>query len=231
MTQKTTLPGTFTGPLVSTLPKFIPAPAVPSGLVRRYTAASIDSMQVGKAVSSLPDTTGLGAALSQSDTARQPIARQIGGLRYLEFTEDSLLGDASGGKCFAVVGRYREQHETGNAPIGALSAAGNGSLSRIANGKLSAYGNANMATQLNPGSDWHVFIATFDGANSVVQMDDAYETGNAGTTAATRTALGQGTTSTTWAPIDVAEMLVWNRGLTLDERTKVVADLKANYGI
>lgn len=231
MTQKTTLPGIFTGPLVATLPKFIPAPPVESGLVRRYTAASLDSTQIGKAVDSLPDSTGMGAALSQADVARQPIARQAGSIRYLEFTEDTLSGDNSGGKCIAVVGRYRELHASGFAPIGALGGGGSGALSRTAAGKMQAYGSANMTTSLDPGSDWHVFIATFDGVNSVVQMDTVSVTGNAGAPPAFRTNLGAGTTGTTWAPVDVAEMLIWNRGLTPSERNRVVADLKANYGI
>lgn len=231
MTQKTTLPGNFTGPLVATLPKFIHSAPVTSGLVRRYAAATLDTTQIGGPVASLADLTGNGAALRQSDVALQPTARQTGVIRYLEFTNDSMRADASGGKTFAVVGRFRANPTAGYSPIAALGEVGGGTLSIDGNGQVLSYGTSTIGTSITPGTGWHVFIATFAAADSLVQVDSQTVTGNAGTPASQMTSLGLNTNDQPTSLIDVAEMLIWNRPLSVVERSKVVAELRANYGI
>lgn len=231
MTQKTTLPGSFTGPLVDSLPKFIHSAPVSSGLVRRYAASTLNSTQVGQALASLPDLTGKGAPLAQADAALQPTVKQVGPIRYLEFAGDAMRGDASGGKTFAVVGRFRGTPTGGYYPIASLGTFGGGALSRTQNGTMSSYGTASLNGNANPGADWQVFIASFTGTDSVIRVGTSEVVGNAGTTTAVQTNLGLDTSDKPVSLIDVAELLIWDRSLTLAERGKVVADLRAAYGI
>lgn len=232
MTQKTTLPGVFTGPLVGTLPKFVHSAPVTSGLVRRYAASTLNTAQVGSQVSTLADLTGNGGALTQSTAAQQPTLRQSGAIRYLEFIDDAMTADPSGGKSYAVVGRFRTL-PTGSAlfPLIQLGGFGDGALSANSGGTMTGYGTAGLTTNFGPGTGWHVFYASYVGTESVVQIDGNTATGNMGTTKATGTVLGRDLSNAPICPIDVSEVLVWNRALTAAERNKVVADLRANYGI
>lgn len=233
MTQKTTLPLTFTGTDAATLPKFIHGAPVTAGLIRRYAGVSLDSTQVGTTLASLPDLTGLGSPLSQVDPALQPTIRQSGKIRYLEFTADAMNAGATATatQTFAVVGKYRGQPASGNWPIAALGNGGGGAYSRNSAGVMASYGNAALTGGGNPGTAWHVFLATFDGAASVVRVDSTEVIGNAGTTPGGNLNLGINTSQVPESLVDIAEVLVWNRNLTLTERQKVVSDLKSVYGI
>lgn len=232
MTQKTTLPGIFTGPLVDSLPKFVHSEPVPSGLVRRYVASTIGPSQVGSPVATLPDTTGKGAPLAQATAALQPTLRQSGAIRYLQFAGSGMRGDVSNGVAYAVVARMRSLPTTGNHTIAQLGTWGGAGLSVNSGGNLISWGTAGLNTTLKPGSGWHVFYASFVGPTSVIQMGTQSVTGNAGTPpVGITTALGEDTGGNLISPVDIAEVLIWNRELTATERNKVVADLSANYGI
>lgn len=235
MTQKTTLPGTFSGPLVDALPKFKPGTPVPQGLVRRYMASELEPAAVGKAVPRLTEMSGAGPALTQSVTAKQPTLRQAGGIRYLEFdgVDDALAapGDIPGPVTFAVLARYRAATAP-NWPVLTLRTNLNGMFSLNTSGTMTAYAGNALNAPGSPGAGWHVFLATFNGADSVARMDGGEATGNTGPMLDSNSImLGTGAASGVFVQLDVAEVLVWNRALSASERAKVATDLRSAYAL
>ena len=138
-------------------------------------------------------------------------------------------GTITGPQTLAVVARYRAV-PTANWPVAALSSTVTGAILRRTDGLMNSYVTSVLNLNVNPSSDWHVFLATFNGTDSTIRIDDTEALGNTGPSF-NSTVLNTGHGDTGFAKIDVADILVWNRALTLTERNKIVTDLKAAYGI
>jgi hypothetical protein len=77
-----------------------------------------------------------------------------------------------------------------------------------------------------PGTTWHTFVAVFDGASTVIRMDNqAEKTGTTGTAAPARVEVGRNTNSSGFVQIDLPEWGAYNRALTATERAELVTAL------
>lgn len=242
-TIKTTLPGAFSGPTVSSLPLFLHGIPV-SGFGRRFVAASRLDVAAGSPVPSVPDISVPGsanAALAQATTAAQPTMRlHANGFRYLEFdgTDDTMdagsLGASNAQPCsIAIVGRWRGAPASGSWPIFATSTGGTGATSRVSSGAIALYAGSTFSPGHAPGTNWHVLISVFNGASSVSRMDSAEASGNVGSgSMGTLMRVGPGASAGAYVPLDVAEVVVWpGKALDPTERAAVHTALKGAYGL
>ncbi len=103
-----------------------------------------------------------------------------------------------------------------------------------ASAQLELYGGTSL---LRPGATTaagHVYIGGFSGSSSFVTLDGAARTtGNGGTLATGTTVyLGRhGTTAARYFPGDIAEVMIYDHVLTLDEQSSIDSYVQDTYGI
>jgi hypothetical protein len=125
------------------------------------------------------------------------------------------------------VARFRGVPTTGNWPVVAGNFGGQAALSVSPTPALLAFRYTFLiADALVPGTTWHTFVAVFDGASTVIRMDNqAEKTGTTGTAAPARVEVGRNTNSSGFVQIDLPEWGAYNRALTATERAELVTAL------
>lgn len=103
-----------------------------------------------------------------------------------------------------------------------------------AGGNYSGYGGGNtlgMSPAVVPDANWHVFILTQAGASSAVRVDNAESLGTITVAQRNGITLGFGNLADLRSEIDYKRVALIPGTMTTAQRTAIVAQLKAQYGI
>lgn len=237
MTTRRVLSSSFTDP--AGLPLYS-APFPVAGVMRRYAATSATGA-VGADVASLTNQgSGTGALAA---VGSGPTLREGGGRRYLEFdgaadlmtaaATDTAVG--TGPITVYSVARFRTSPAPSNYySLFRHSGAGQIALNMDMAGALVAYRTSSFtgASPASPGTTWHVFVAVFNGASSVLRVDATETTGSIGNSApGAGLTIGNGIAAQTHSPIDVAEVGSFSAALDLTQRDTLVAYLQDLYNL
>ena len=91
---------------------------------------------------------------------------------------------------------------------------------------------ANPSSTIAPTDQWAVLVAVFDTDASVMRLDDAEQTGiSAGTARREGISFGHYRAGMNFAPMDLAEAVVYPFALDAAQRADTVAGLRAAYGV
>lgn len=112
-----------------------------------------------------------------------------------------------------------------NASVYAFGDASNGTRSIRINA------GSGPATSITPTDEWGVIVVVFDGSSSVVRLNAAEQTVNAGTKPREGITFGHYRSGRDHARMDLAEAAVYPFALTAAQRDATVAGLRASYGI
>lgn len=185
------------------------------------------------------DSSGNNRSLSQATSGKTPVFKSnvLNGKPVVRFdgVDDLLQTSAftlNQTHEILVVGRYRTAYGTGDGPfIDGLS--GRCAMGRSSATHVDLYagdgGNFNVTT--TPES-WHVYDAKFAGASSQLRIDGGTATtASAGTSNPGGITLGNDPAEDAPGAVDIAEVLVYSRALTTDERNSIGGYLEQKYGI
>jgi len=212
-----------------------PPPAVPaSGLVARWTSREATG-PVDGAVTAWPAAHG-SVPLTLNGG---PTLRNADGRRYVELDGvDDYLSAAFGSavpqpSTTMIVGRYAGS-SIGNQILwgGTTGASVGQTIGTAADGRYQIYGGTGrVSTLVNEGA-WHLHHALFNGTTSEYSLDGAtVASGAAGANAHDGVRIGANSAITSFYKLHIAEVLIWNRPLTAQEKSDVSAALIAYYGI
>jgi hypothetical protein len=101
-------------------------------------------------------------------------------------------------------------------------------------GNYAGYGGGStllMSPTVVPDTNWHVFILTHAGASSAVRVDNSETTGNLPVAQRDGITLGFLGTADNRSEIDYKRVALIPGAMTTAQRTAIVAQLKAQYGI
>lgn len=223
-------PNALTGD-VSSLPR-IPRTLSVAGAARRFSAFGLTD-PVGSQVTAWPDLLGGGTSLVPL-TSAPVIGQDAGGLRYVRFngTSDALSQALARNQphSVAILGRFRSLTLPGSG-ISTLVGGSNSTGAKRGNIYLDNTGwrlnggSAPAASAVAPDTAWHAFIAVFNGASSVLRIDNTEAAGNGGTENADVFALGGVVGSTWFGPIDIVEAIPFQRALSGSERATIASEL------
>lgn len=232
MTIKTTIPGTFTGALAATLPRYLHS--LPTGTVARRHVALTTQQPIGSTIASIPDLTGTYAAMSGGNKPALAVdgpdvyARFDGASNYLGATDGTTVAPRTA----FYVARFR-----GVPPSGKFYFIFNAGpwMTLANNGNIATYtGTSLQYTTLAPGTGWHVFHLTATAGSLIVGMDNQEVT----LTEAASTGMdfkaqagGRSDSTAPLAPVDFAEHITFSGVLTAQQRADTVRSLRAAYSI
>lgn len=234
---------TFTGGAANTLPLLIHDLPV-AGAARRFIAGAIQQ-EPGTAVTAWKDSAGSGTSLVPGNAAyaasQPPTLGTHDGRRAVMFdgVDDGLYQDLQLAQPHAVVfvGKLINlAGETANPLIvgGRKGAAGADEANIILGGSttnrvFTMQGGANLGN-IRADENWHVIVANFNGANSVLRVDDTEQTGSAGTLSREVLSLGFHKAGP-YAEMAALELVVYSGALNSESRAATVTALREHYGI
>ena len=99
---------------------------------------------------------------------------------------------------------------------------------------IAGYGGGNtlaMSPTVAPDTNWHVFILTHAGASSAIRIDNAETIGTLTVAQRNGLTLGFGNVADLRSEIDYKRVALIPGAMTTAQRTAIVAQLKAQYGI
>lgn len=92
-------------------------------------------------------------------------------------------------------------------------------------------GTLSLSPAVAPDANWHVFILTHAGAGSAIRVDNAETTGTLAVAQRNGITLGFSSAGDLRADIDYKRVALIPGAMTAAQRTSIVAQLKAQYGI
>ena len=212
-----------------------PPPAVPtSGFVARWTSHEATG-PVDGAVTAWPAAHG---GVSMTLTGG-PVLRNAGGRRYVELDGVNDYLSAAFGSTIAqpntvmVVGRYAGASV--NSQIiwgGTTGSTVSQTIGTASDGRNQIFAGTGRPSTVVDNAGWHLHHAFFNGTTSEYSIDGAtVVTGAAGANTLEGIRVGANSAISTFYKLEIAEVLVWNRALTAQEKSDVSAALIAYYGI
>jgi len=212
-----------------------PPPAVPtSGLVARWTSHEATG-PVDGAVTAWPAAHG-SVPLTLNGG---PTLRNADGRRYVELDGvDDYLSAAFGSSIAQpsttmIVGRYAGSNFNTQILWGGTTGATVGqTIGTASDGRRQIYAGTGRVSTTTADGGWHLHHASFNGTTSDYSLDGAsIAAGAAGANALDGVRIGANSAITSFFKLHIAEVLVWNRLLTAQEKSDVSSALIAYYGI
>lgn len=233
MTIRRTLDVVFSNP--DGLERYVRPLTIP-GLRRRYSVHSA-GVPLESKVPSLDNQSGATGRLVA--TAGAPTLKEENGRRYLQFdgqddTMQAVTSDASIGEgAYTVygVGRIRAYPTVANWAIVSAGTGVQGSVFVTTTRAVSGYRGSVLPSTIDPSNQWHVFMLVCNGTSSVLCVDGVEQSGTLGVSAPGNLTLGLDSDGGTTSRVDIFEAGLFGRALTAAERTRVVSELRAEYGI
>lgn len=233
-------PSSFVGEKAKTLPRYSPPLPVP-GATAVYSTYNLPQ-QAGELVTEWPSANGLGEKLtvvgagSTLVDAKAPRMMADGSVRFSRLNSETLgapLNNSQPRTVVAVARVWKLQGQTSYLDAIVSSGQNKNALGQVmaVNGsgtaRTYAGGSINL-TGFGVGTDWHVFISVFDGANSVIRVDNNELIGDAGVHTSSQIVLGS--YQSQFSDIEVREVISYPGALSLEDRVTTVEKLKARYG-
>ncbi|WP_310889907.1 hypothetical protein [Clavibacter capsici] len=213
-----------------------------TGASRRFIA-NYAAVPIGSSVTSLRSVGNRIGDLAAPSAASAPTLRYANGRTYLEFdgVDDVLTCSVSDAAAIGVgafttytVGRYRTANTNGAYwPLtNHHSESNNFGITSYNTGTLMYRGTVS-ASAYTLDTNWHVFFGVFNGTSSLMKRDSATPVSvNPGGLTIGTLSLGGGAGSTaTKPPLDIAEMGMFDRALTVAELAALSSQLMATYNI
>jgi hypothetical protein len=215
-------------------PVVVTPPDVPTGeLLARFRADAITGVATDSPVTTWPSIVGSHVMAATGG----PLLKTDGTKKWVEtdgvndhLSDDTL--DRTQPACMVVVAKL-VVNGTGKYIVSGTSAAFH-SLGTDASGdaNFQTYAGTALAATVVSDANWHVFIASVNGASSELMIDGVVaRTGNAGALQADGFRIGSSPGLGTFSAVGVAEAIVYDRLLTTEEKASVSATLAAYHGI
>lgn len=220
-------------PRVSSVAAFSPADL--SGLTLWLKGDAITGASDGDALGSWTDSSGSGHPTTQSTGSKKPIYKTsiLNGLPVVRF--DGLTQTMSASFTLAqpvtvvVAANYRSARNTNDTLIDGFT-VNTMRLFRITTGIKMYAGAFGPEVTLDPQA-WHIYSAVFNGTNSSLEADSSTTfTGNAGTASPGGIWLASAA-DVEPGPVDIAELVLYNRALSSTEKSNVISYLQSKYGL
>lgn len=224
----TTVPSEPFGAAAATLPRLLPSVGA-FDYVHRWSTLSIDGA-VANGVPVLEWVSTRGQVMRAGSAGSAPIlATSAGGVRALQFDGvDDFLEVSGLGQMVTVVIVARVTAAAGvSAGVWDDGTADFKGVSRPASGSLGLFGPGPVTMAGAEASSWS-YIAAWFGSSSVLRLNAA-TSGPATANSTKATGMRFGRHNTVFGKVEVAEVLMWDRILSVAEHNSVRASLKSYY--
>jgi len=200
-----------------------------SGLVAHYVASDL----VDGAVASWPNKVSGGLAMAQTTAGLQPVKSTLDGRAFVTFDGvDDYLGAAMNGPAIntsAIVVRMKAVSAS-RTIVGTSS--GLHTLNLSSTSQWNMHAGTSLSSGITAGTLRTVVVNDFNGASSQQHVGTVSgPVGNAGTTARTGLRFGANSSLANLANMEVYEFVMYNRLLTVDERTAFVSAMTSKYAL
>lgn len=222
----------FTGPKAAGLPLLVHNLPV-ANPVRRFVAKGLGG-GAGTVVDAWKDAAGSGTVMAPASSTA-PVIGTSAGIRSVIFngTSDGLSQNVSltSPHTMVLVANIIKP-TTGNAAISGASVTTGADSAQLLTGVNEIYLNAGANLRVGVGlnsTGWRVYVVTFNGANSVVNINGTEYTGNPGALGRAIFTLGYQRASQ-FTNIAVAETALYSGAMTSGDRAATVTKLRSIYG-